>query len=97
MEDDPVEIPLTDTLDLHTIAPRDIKPLVEEYLQLCAEHGFRFIRLIHGKGTGFQREVIRDLLLKSALVEAFEDGPDWGSTAVTLKLTANAPNRQKIT
>lgn len=88
MEDEPVEIPLTDTLDLHAIAPRDIKPLVEEYLQLCAEKGFRFVRLIHGKGIGFQRQQVRDLLKKSKWVESFEDGPDWGSTAVTLTAKA---------
>lgn len=79
------EIPVTDTLDLHTIPPRDIKPLVEEYLQLCVEKGFRLIRIIHGKGTGFQRQAVRSVLEKSELVESFEDGPDWGSTAALLK------------
>ena len=84
MDDEPFEIPLTDTLDLHSIPPRDIKGLVEEYLRLCAEKGFRHVRIIHGKGTGYQRETVRRLLEASHLVESFADGPDWGSTAVTL-------------
>ena len=85
MDEEPVEIPVTDTLDLHSIPPRDIKPLVEEYLELCAARKFRFVRIIHGKGTGFQRQEIHKVLEKSLHVEAFEDGPDWGSTAVKLK------------
>lgn len=90
MEEEPFEIPLTDTLDLHSILPRDIKGLVEEYLRLCAEKGFRHVRLIHGKGTGHQREAVRRLLEVSGHVESFEDGPDWGSTAVTLTSHKNA-------
>ena len=85
MEDEPVEIPLTDTLDLHSIPPRDIRGLVEEYLRLCAEKGFRYVRIIHGKGAGIQRQAVRGLLESSDLVESFEDGPDWGSTAVKLR------------
>ena len=85
MEEQPVEIPLTDTLDLHSIPPRDIRGLVEEYLRLCAEKGFHYVRIIHGKGAGIQREAVRSLLQKSELVDSFEDGPDWGSTAVKLR------------
>ena len=84
-DEEPVEIPVTDVLDLHSIPPRDIKPLVEEYLELCAAKGFPFVRIIHGKGTGFQRQTVRDVLAKSAHVDSFEDGPDWGSTAVRMK------------
>ena len=79
------EVPITDVLDLHTFAPRDIKPVVEEYLYQCTQKGFRYVRLIHGKGIGVQRELVRSILRKSEFVESFEEGPDWGSTAVTLK------------
>ena len=85
MDEEPVEIPVTDVLDLHSIPPRDIQPLVEEYLELCAAKGFRFVRIIHGKGTGFQRKAVREVLDRSAFVDSYEDGPDWGSTAVRLK------------
>ncbi len=78
------EIPITDVLDLHPFAPRDVKVVVEEYLYQCAQKGFRFVRIIHGKGIGVQREMVRSILKKSEFVESFEEGPDWGSTAVTL-------------
>lgn len=81
----PVEVEITDALDLHTFAPRDVKAVVEEYLQLCAQKGIRFARIIHGKGSGIQRQIVRSVLGKSPLVQSFHDGPDWGSTAVTLK------------
>ena len=76
---------ITDTLDLHTFQPRDVKIVVEEYLYQCAQKGFRYVRIIHGKGIGVQREFVRSILSKSEFVESFEQGPDWGSTSVTLK------------
>ncbi len=85
MEEEPVEIPITDTLDLHTFSPRDVKALVEEYLEQCSQRGFRYIRIIHGKGVGVQKNIVQSVLEKSSLVESFEQGPDWGSTAITLK------------
>jgi DNA-nicking Smr family endonuclease len=81
----PVEIPITDMLDLHTFPPGEIHAIVEEYLFQCSQMGFRFIRIIHGKGIGFQRQEVRKILANSNLVESFEDGPDWGSTAIILK------------
>ena len=83
------EIPITDVLDLHPFSPRDVKMVVEEYLYQCAERGFRFVRIIHGKGIGVQRELVRSILSKSELVDSFEEGPDWGSTAVILKPQIN--------
>ena len=79
------EIPITDTLDLHTFQARDVTATVEEYLYQCVKKGFRCIRIIHGKGVGVQREIVRAILSESEFVQSFEDGPDWGSTAVTLK------------
>jgi DNA-nicking Smr family endonuclease len=83
-ENIPFEMEITDILDLHTIAPRDIPIIVAEYLFQCAEKGFRYIRIIHGKGIGFQREAVRKILSSSPIVQSFEDGPDWGSTAIVL-------------
>jgi len=79
------QIPITDTLDLHIFLAKDVKDIVEEYLYQCTQKGFRHIRIIHGKGVGVQREIVRSVLSKSEFVESFEDGPDWGSTAITLK------------
>lgn len=80
------EIPIRDILDLHTIPARDVKVVVEEYLYQCSLKGYRYVRVIHGKGTGVQREMVRAILRSSLSVESFEDGPDWGSTAVVMKL-----------
>jgi hypothetical protein len=56
---EPLEIEITDVFDLHTIPPRDVKRVVEEYLRLALEKGFPVVRIIHGKGIGVQREVVR--------------------------------------
>ena len=82
------EHPITDVLDLHTFDARDVKIVVEEYLYQCAQQSLRFVRIIHGKGTGTQREMVRSILKKSEFVESFSDGPDWGSTAVILTAKA---------
>jgi dsDNA-specific endonuclease/ATPase MutS2 len=79
------EIPITDMLDLHTFLAKDVKDIVEEYLYQCTQKRFQHVRIIHGKGVGVQREIVRSILSKSEFVESFEDGPDWGSTAITLK------------
>ncbi len=86
---DPVVIPITDALDLHPFRPKEIPSVVEEYLDQCQEAGFREVRLIHGKGKGVQRNIIRSLLEKNASVETFHDAPleagSWGATIVKLK------------
>jgi len=80
-----MEYPISDTLDLHTFAARDVKVVVEEYLYQCAQKKLRYVRIIHGKGIGVQREMVRSILEKSPYVESFSEGPDWGSTAIVLK------------
>jgi DNA-nicking Smr family endonuclease len=80
-----VEYPISDTLDLHTFAARDVKVVVEEYLYQCAQRKLKYVRIIHGKGIGVQREMVRSILEKSPHVESFSDGQDWGSTAIVLK------------
>jgi dsDNA-specific endonuclease/ATPase MutS2 len=72
---DPVEIEITDVFDLHTIPPRDVKGVVEEYLRLAREKGFRSVRIIHGKGVGVQREMVRSILARTAFVFDSTDAP----------------------
>ncbi len=85
----PVELPLEDVIDLHTFAPRDIPAVVEAYLEAAARAGFREVRLIHGKGTGFQRKRVREVLAQHPLVEDYQDAPPgrgtWGATLVWLR------------
>ncbi|HKG45817.1 MAG TPA: Smr/MutS family protein [Pyrinomonadaceae bacterium] len=72
---EPVEIEITDVFDLHTIPPRDVKLVVEEYLRLAHEKGFRSVRIIHGKGIGVQREMVRSILARTEYVLDWTDAP----------------------
>jgi len=87
--DDPVILPIEDHLDLHPFQPKEISSVVEEYLEQCREAGFEEVRLIHGKGRGVQRNIIRSLLEKHPHVDSFHDAPleagGWGATVVRLK------------
>ncbi len=47
---EPFELEITDSLDLHAFAPRDVKSVVEIYLSEAYQKGFRLVRIIHGKG-----------------------------------------------
>ena len=86
---EPVEIEITDIFDLHTIPPRDVKRVVEEYLQLAFEKGFKSVRIIHGKGIGVQREMVRTILARTPFVFDWTDAPPaaggLGATIVRLK------------
>ncbi len=87
--DDPVILPIEDSIDLHTFAPRDIPDVVQSYLEAAHEDGLEEVRIIHGRGRGVQKERVRQVLEKSDLVESFEEAtPDrggWGATVVRLK------------
>jgi len=72
---DPVEIEIADVFDLHTIPPREVKAVVEEYLRLAHEKGFRSVRIIHGKGIGVQREMVRSILARTPFVFDCTDAP----------------------
>jgi dsDNA-specific endonuclease/ATPase MutS2 len=85
----PVEIEITDIFDLHTIPPRDVKAVVEEYLRLAHEKGFKSVRIIHGKGIGVQREMVRSILARTAYVADWTDAPPeaGGLGATIVRLT----------
>ena len=55
---EPIRIPITDVFDLHSIPPRDVKDVVEEYLREAHRLGFKALRIIHGRGIGGQREMV---------------------------------------
>ncbi len=86
---DPVILPIEDSLDLHTFAPRDVPSVVDEYLRQAVARGFGEVRLIHGKGKGVQRAVVQRLLSDHPLVLRFFDAPGerggWGATVVVLR------------
>lgn len=87
--DEPFEVPIEDFIDLHPFRPREVKEVAEEYLMAAREKGFRQVRLIHGRGLGVQREILRSLLERLDFVEQFRDadptGGGWGATVVLLR------------
>jgi len=86
---EPVEIEITDVFDLHTIPPRDVKAVVEEYLRLAHGKGFKVVRIIHGKGIGVQRETVRSILARTEFVLDWTDAPPQagGLGATIVRLT----------
>ena len=87
--DEPIRIPVTDVFDLHTVPPGEVKAVVENYLEEAHGMGFRALRIIHGRGIGVQREMVRSILSKTPFVAGFSDAPleagGWGATVITLR------------
>lgn len=87
--DAPIELPIDGVLDLHAFHPSEVKQLVTDYLDLCAEQGLLEVRVVHGKGTGALRRTVEAVLQRHPRVVRFatagEDGGGWGATLVTLR------------
>jgi len=88
-DEEPVELPITDVLDLHSFPPAQVPDLVRDYLDEAWNRGLRQLRIIHGRGTGTQRRTVRTLLSRNPRVVDFGDAPleagGWGATWVTLR------------
>ena len=86
---EPVEIPITDSLDLHSFSPKDVRAVAEAYLVEAHKKGFRVVRIIHGKGVGVQREIVRQVLSETYFVKSFKNAPEfsgsWGATIAELE------------
>ena len=86
--DEAVQMPIDGTLDLHTFLPRDVKPLLQDYLEECQRLGILDVRVVHGKGTGSLRRSVHAILERLPLVARFqqagEGGGGWGATLVRL-------------
>lgn len=80
----PHEIPIEDTIDLHSFQPSEVRLVVEEYLYQAVRRGLVEVRIIHGKGVGVQRNIVHSILEKHPDVLSFRDMPDRGSTLVRL-------------
>jgi DNA-nicking Smr family endonuclease len=84
LDDDPVRIPLEDAFDLHSFLPADVASAVGEYLDQV-KGVFPEVRLIHGRGKGVQREIVRSLLARRADVADYFDAPaDRGGRGATI-------------
>ena len=88
-KDDPVEYPVDGTLDLHQFPANETKDIVLEYIRACLERGIHTLRIVHGKGIGVQREIVRSVLSDHPHVASFRheggSGGGWGATVVDLK------------
>lgn len=86
---DPIELPITDVLDLHSFRPAEVADVVREYLDTAYEKGMRHLRIIHGRGIGVQRRTVRTLLERDPRVIEFGDAPaeagGWGATWIRLR------------
>jgi dsDNA-specific endonuclease/ATPase MutS2 len=82
---EPVTIEITDVIDLHTIQPKEVKRVIEEYLEQVHLAGFQSVRIVHGKGIGVQREMVRTVLARTSFVQSWSDAPpDAGGLGATI-------------
>lgn len=86
---EPLELEITDSLDLHAFAPREVKNVVQNYLQEARKKGFKIVRIIHGKGIGVQREMVRKVLSETDFVKSYKTADEfsgsWGATIAEFK------------
>ena len=81
------QLPIEDSLDLHSFRPADIGSVVEEYVHAAHAAGFAEVRLIHGRGRGVQRGIVHAALERHPLVAWFADEPasHLGATVASLR------------
>jgi dsDNA-specific endonuclease/ATPase MutS2 len=88
-ESHPHEYPVDGTLDLHQFRPGEIKDVVKAYIEECLDRGIMSVRIVHGKGIGVQREIVRSLLDSHPNVASYRQeggsGGGWGATVVDLR------------
>ena len=66
-----------------------LQAVVEEYLHQCYRLNLTAIRIVHGRGIGVQRAMVRKVLERTGFVLSFGDAPleagGWGATVITLR------------
>ena len=90
-----VTLPLTAELDLHSFRPEDTQKVVTEYLVDARRAGLSEVRIVHGRGRGVQRALIRRVLSRTPGVAGFGDASPtrgvWGATIVRLRGPEDPP------
>jgi dsDNA-specific endonuclease/ATPase MutS2 len=88
-DEEPIRIPITDVFDLHSVQPKEVAGVVGAYLEEVNRLGLKTVRIIHGRGIGVQREIVRAVLSRTPSVIGFHDAPPelggWGATVVKLR------------
>jgi bis(5'-nucleosyl)-tetraphosphatase (symmetrical) len=96
--DDPVIVPIVESIDLHHFHPKEVLVVVDAYIDAAREAGFREVRIIHGRGKGVQRARVRQLLEADSRVEHFfeaaADRGGWGATIACLKPLGAVPESE---
>jgi dsDNA-specific endonuclease/ATPase MutS2 len=86
---EPIELEVTDVFDLHSVLPSEVNMITRAYLKEARKKGFKWVRIIHGRGIGMQRDAVRKILAETDFVESFKDGDElsggWGAQVVKLK------------
>lgn len=92
-------LPIDGELDLHLFKPKEVKGVVEAYIDACVERGLTDLRLVHGKGIGNLRRTVHALLSRHPAVDRYRLGGmgegSWGATLVTLHRSAKAARDDK--
>lgn len=84
-DNEPFEIDVTDSIDLHAFHPSEIREVVEAYLAEAHRKGFSIVRIIHGKGIGVQREIVRKVLSETDFVISFKAAMEFsGNSGATI-------------
>ena len=87
---EPVVIEFGDVIDLHSIPPKQVRVVVEEFLAAAHSRRARYVRIIHGIGIGVQREMVRSILGQAPFVIEYGDAPPEaggvGATVATLRV-----------
>jgi DNA mismatch repair protein MutS2 len=72
-------------IDLRGQRAEDALDSLDRYISNASLSGLPFVRIIHGKGTGRLRQVIREALKENEEVKSFEEGGEKeGGEGVTV-------------
>lgn len=94
-KDDPVQVPIEDSFDLHSFLPADVPAVLAEYLREARERGFGEVRIIHGKGTGARRAQVRRFLANDQNVaDWFDAPPERGGVGATIVVFRDRPSKE---
>jgi DNA mismatch repair protein MutS2 len=77
-------------LDLRGYRAEEVAPALERYLNDAYLGSLPYVRIVHGKGTGVLRQVVRDILDDHPLVKEFHTAdPKEGGEGATVAVMAN--------
>ena len=72
------------SFDIRGWRASEVSDRLDRYLNDAYLAGLPLIRVIHGKGTGALRQIVRDMLTRHPLVRSFEGGGPDGGEGVTV-------------